>query len=381
MEKIKICFVNGVNPNFLGGVSLYQKNLIKYIKSRDSNIELTWVYKSNKNENYTKDKVNYVGLKVGKIPFVDDILFNHKLNGFLNKNYFDIINSHAIWGHWMKNYKKRENQILINTYHGVTYPYYKIHLKRYGIIKKILLSPLLLHSYIIEKPPIKNADKIICVSEKVKKQIEEVYGKRKGMYVVRTGVDTDDFKPRDKSAVRKEINLKKDQLYGLYVGKGGYWIKGLDRVVKISEEIYKKNKNYRLIVIGADYKKVGKIIENKEFLIFLENVPRDKMGIYYSASDIFFCLSRYDGGAPTLVTSEAMASGCLLVCSKDSEQEIIEDSKNGLIISKFDENDAKKIINTLNSKKDKENIIKNSIRTVKELSLEKWGRKYFYILK
>jgi glycosyltransferase involved in cell wall biosynthesis len=201
------------------------------------------------------------------------------------------------------------------------------------------------------------------------------------MYVVRTGVDLRDFKPRDKSIIRKEINLEKDKVYGLYVGKGGYWIKGLDRVVKLSEEIYKENKNYRLIVIGADYKKVGKIIKKKEFLIFLENVPREKMGLYYSASDMFFCLSRYDGGAPTLVTSEAMASGCLLVCSKDSEQEIIEDSKNGLIISKFDENDAKKIINTLKDKKNKEKIIKNSIRTVKEFSLEKWGRKYFYILK
>jgi glycosyltransferase involved in cell wall biosynthesis len=281
----------------------------------------------------------------------------------------------------MKNYKKRKNQTLINTYHGVTYPYYKIHLKRYGILKKILFSPLLLYSYVIEKPPIKKADKIICVSEKVKKQIEEVYEKRKEIYVVRTGVDIGDFKPRNKSAIRKEINLEKDKLYGLYVGKGGYWIKGLDRAIKLSEEIYRENKNYRLIVIGADYKKVGKIIKNKEFLIFLENVPRDKMGLYYSSSDIFFCLSRYDGGAPTLVTSEAMASGCLLVCSKDSEQEIIEDNKNGLIISKFDENDARKIINTLKDKKNMENIVKNSIRTIKEFSLEKWGKRYFDILK
>jgi glycosyltransferase involved in cell wall biosynthesis len=105
------------------------------------------------------------------------------------------------------------------------------------------------------------------------------------------------------------------------------------------------------------------------------------MGLYYSSSDIFFCLSRYDGGAPTLVTSEAMASGCLLVCSKDSEQEIIEDNKNGLIISKFDENDARKIINTLKDKKNMENIVKNSIRTIKEFSLEKWGKRYFDILK
>lgn len=381
MEKTKICFVNGVNPNFLGGVSLYQKNLIGYLKSKDSNLDLTWVYKSNKNETYSREKVNYVGIKVTTIPFLDDFMFNRKVNGFLYKNYFDIINSHAIWGYWMRNYKKMENQKLINTYHGVTYPYYKIHLKRYGIIRKILFSPLLLYSYVIEKPPIKKADKIICVSEKVKRQIEEVYGKRKNIFVIRTGVDLRYFKLRNKSLARNEINLQADRTYGLYVGKGGYWIKGLDRAVKISEEIYEKDKNYRLIVIGSDYKKVKGIIDNKKSLIFIENVPREKMSLYYSASDIFFCLSRYDGGAPTLVTSEAMASGCLLVCSKDSEQEIIEDNKNGLIIKDFNKRDAERIANILNDKKKRGGMIKKSIKTVKEFSLEKWGERYMKILK
>lgn len=381
MEKTKVCFVNGVNPNFLGGVSLYQKNLIKYIKTKNPNLDITWIYKSDKNENYTRERVNYAGIKVTNIPFLDDFMFNRKVKEFLYKNYFDIINSHAIWGYWMRNYKRRKNQTLISTYHGVTYPYYKIHLKRFGIIKKILLSPLLLYSYLIEKPPIKRADKIICVSEKVKRQLEEVYGKRKEVYTIRTGVDLSDFKQRNKSLARKEVNLQAYKTYGLHVGKGGYWIKGLDRAVKLSEEIYKKNKNYRLIVIGAEYKKVKNIINNKKSLIYLENIDRKKMNLYYSSADIFFCLSRYDGGAPTLVTSEAMASGCLLVCSKDSEQEIIEDNKNGLIIKNFNENDAERIINVLKDKKNKDNIIKNSIKTIKEFSLEKWGERYLKILK
>jgi len=380
MKKIKICFVN-TNPNFEGGIALFQKNLIDYIKSIKNSYDITWVYSGEKNIRYTKAGVNYVELKIPKILFLEDILFNVKVSKFFKYNYFDIINSHAIWGYWMKNYKKRENQTLINTYHGVTYPYYKVHLKRFGIINKILLSPLLLYSYLIEKPPIKKADKIICVSEKVKKQIEEVYGKRRDISVIRTGVDLSSFKERNKYLVKKKLNLEENKIYGLYVGKGGYWIKGLDRAVNISEEIYKRNKNYKLIIIGSDYKKVRKIIQDKKSLMFLENIPRAKMPLYYSASDIFFCLSRYEGGAPTLVTSEAMASGCLLVCSKDSEQEIIENDKNGLIIKEFNKNDADRIMNTLKDKKKKENIIKNSIKTIKGLSLKKWGEKYLNILK
>jgi glycosyltransferase involved in cell wall biosynthesis len=71
----------------------------------------------------------------------------------------------------------------------------------------------------------------------------------------------------------------------------------------------------------------------------------------------------------------------LIVFSKDSEQEIIEDEKNGIIIENFDERNAEKIMRILIDKKKKKDIIKNSIKTIKELSLEKWGERYLNILK
>jgi glycosyltransferase involved in cell wall biosynthesis len=379
-EKISICFVNGTNPKFLGGISIYQHNIIRYIKSNYKNIETTWIYKSDKDEKYAKEGAIYVGLKTKYPIFVDDIIFNIKVKKYLYKNKFDIVNSHAIWGHWMKNYKKRENQTIIHTYHGVTLPYYKVHLKRFGIIKNILLSPLLLYSYLIEKPPIKKANKIICVSDKVKKEIERTYKRKREVFVVRTGVDLEYFKKRNKDTVKKELGLRKDKIYGLHVAKGGYWIKGLDRAVRISEEIYKKNKDYKLIVIGSDYNK-NKNLLDREFIIPLDKIPREKIPSYYSASDMFFCLSRYEGGAPTLVVSEAMASGCLLISSKDSEQEILEDEKNSIIIKNFDAGDADKILKIIENKKKKQQMIDNSIKKVKELSLNKWGKEYLSILK
>jgi glycosyltransferase involved in cell wall biosynthesis len=279
----------------------------------------------------------------------------------------------------MKNYKKKENQILINTYHGATLPYYKVHLKRFKLIRRILLSPLLLYSYLIEKPPIKKADRIVSVSEKVKKQLEEIYGKRKNVFVIRTGVNLSDFKLRNKNRIRKEINLEKNKTYGLCVGRGGYWIKGLDRAIKVSEEIYKLNKDFRLIVLGSDKEKVKHLI-NKNFIIYLKKVPREVIPLYYNASDFLFALSRYEGGAPTLVVSEAMASGCLVVCSKESEQEIIKNNENGLIIEGFGETEAVKILDIMRNKSMKKKIIKNSVKSVKRLSLDKWGKEYSEIL-
>ena len=378
MEKIRICFI-GTNPNFNGGVSILQHNLISHIKNIKIPYELTWIYPGKEKIRYTRDGVNYIELKIPKILFIEDMLFDIKVSKFLKGNNFDVINSHGIWGPWVGDYKKRPNQKTTHTYHGTAYNLLKNSAKRFGVLKKIILSPILLFGYFMEKLPLKKSDNIICVSEKIKKEVQSLYGKKKNIIVIRTGVDLKDFKPRDKNKIRDKLGFDRENIYGLYVGRGGFWTKGLDRTINLSEEIYKKNKKYRLIVIGPDLKKVKHLI-NKKFVIYLKETDRKKIPFYYNVADLFFCMSRYEGGAPILVVSEAMASGCLVVCSKSSEQEIIENEKNGLILENFDEKDAEKIMKVLKNKRKKERIIKNSLKTIKEISIEKWGEKYLNAL-
>lgn len=377
-KEINVCFI-GANPYFEGGVGLYQKNLIEYLKKNNREILSTVIWFGKENKSFEIGGVKYIQIQ-NKFPYpLDQIIDNIKIIRYLKKNNFDIINTHALWGFWMKFYKKNKKQRLIHTYHGVTYEYFKVHLKRFNILKKIILSPMLLFSYVLEKPPVNKADEIICVSEKVKNQLKNIYKSKREMNVLRTGVNLNEFKLRNKEDTRKKLNLDKEKLYGLYIGKGGYWIKGLDRAVKISQEIYKKNKNYRLIVIGAEKNKIKHLIE-EDFIIYKEKVPREEISFYYNAADFLFYLSRYDGGAPTLVVSEAMASGCPIIFSKDSEQEIIKENKNGLILSTFNENAARKITETIQNKRKKRDIIKNSVNTIKEFSIEKWGREYSKII-
>lgn len=376
-RKLKICFVNGANPNFLGGISLYSKNFIKFLDK--NKFEITWIYKGNKNKIYSKEGIKYIELKITKKPIIEEFCFNKKVKKILDKEYFDIINSHAVWGSWMKNYSKKENQKIIHTYHGVTYYFFKNHLKRFKGLKRYLTKLLLLYSKIIERPPIKKADKIICVSEKVKDQIEKLYGKNKKLTVIRTGVDNKEFKSMSREVARKKVSLEKKGIYGLYVGRGGFWTKGLDRAVNLARELNKLNKNFKLIVIGPDKGKVGNLL-SESFIISPKSVPRELVPTYYSSSDILFCMSRYEGGAPTLVVSEGMQSGCLVVCSKDSNQEIINDSKNGIIIDHFNSEDAKKILKILKDKNKLKMIIKNSKKEIKNLSLEKWGKEYLKTL-
>ena len=314
--KKSLCLISD-NPYFNGGISLYTRNLVKYLQKKQILLEITWIYKGKKNKKYSKEGINYSEIKIPKIPLLEEMVFNKKVKQALDKNYFDIINSHALWGYWMKNYKKKKNQKIAHTYHGVTHNYFKTHLRRFSRIKRMILSPILEFGYFIEKPPIKKADKIICVSEKVKKQLKKNYKTSRNLEVIRTGVDLRDFKKRNKSNCRKKLNLEKNKIYGLYVGRGGYWIKGLDRAIKLGEKIYKINKNFRLIIVGAEKEKIKHLIK-KDFIIYIEKISREKIPLFYNSSDFLFYLSRYDGGAPTLVVSEAMASGCPIIFSKDS---------------------------------------------------------------
>jgi glycosyltransferase involved in cell wall biosynthesis len=369
MKKIAIV---GSNPNFLGGITNYINNFVNRLDK--NKFEVTWFYVGEINKNYKKYGINFVEIKTTKKLFFQDLDFNIKIKKRLEKEKFDVINSHAIWGHWMKNFKNLNNSLLVHTYHGVSYYFYKNHSQK-NKIKRILLQPLLFLSYFMEKPPIYQAKRIICVSEKVKRDIEKLYLKRKEVYTLRTGADTKKFKPRDKNICKKLLKLSNKNIYGLYVGRGGYWTKGLDRVINLSEEMYKINKKYRLIIGGAEQNKVKKLL-NKPFIIYKPIISRKEMPFYYNSSDFFFCLSRYEGGAPTLVTGEAMASGCLVVCSKDSEQEVIMDRKNGVVIDcekKDFSSDARRILSI--SKTQKKEIVKNGLKTIKELS-RVWWKKY-----
>lgn len=373
-----VCFVSGSSPDFLGGVSLYQKNLIKYAKDKKLKINFRWIYAGYKDREYDLDEISCIEIKCCKYPILKDFDFARRIFPVLINKNFDILNTHANWGYFLSKYKKKGRQKIIHTYHGVTYPYMKIQFARFGIFRH-LLYPLLPFIYLLEKPPIKKADRIICVSEKVRLDLMRLYGTKRDIEVIRTGVDLEEFRVLDKKECRKKLRLDEKRVYGLYSGRGGYWNKGLDRAVELSREIYKKDKNYRLIVIGADEKKCERYL-GEEFVVYRGLIDRGDVNNYYSACDFFFSLSRYEGGAPTLALSEAVACGCLAVCSNDSKPEIFKDGEDCLILKSYGRSQAQIILDLLKDEKKIIDIKKSSKRKLKKISSELWGKKYFEVL-
>ncbi|GAJ02242.1 unnamed protein product, partial [marine sediment metagenome] len=90
-------------------------------------------------------------------------------------------------------------------------------------------------------------------------------------------------------------------------------------------------------------------------------------------SDIFFCLSRYEGFP--LVVLEALASKCLIICSKDIKHDIIKDHRNGLIFSEDYKKDAQRILDLLKAKKRLKKIKNKAKKDVEELSMKKMDKR------
>ncbi|MBU2616364.1 MAG: glycosyltransferase family 4 protein [Nanoarchaeota archaeon] len=372
----RICIIS-TTPEFLGGVSLYTQNIVSVLKLKNA-YEIFWVYQGEKNRVYEKKGVHFVEIKTKwKYP-LSEIDFNNKVGKFLEQNDFDIINSHAIWGSWMNDYNKKKNQKIIHTYHGSTFHFFKNHLKGPGFKRKISSAFMVIFGLIIEKAPWKKADQVICVSNHLEKELEDLYGKRKGVTVLRTGVDLKKFEQEDRVKTRRKLGLKVNNKYGLYVGRGGFWTKGLDKVISLSKDIYRQDNNFRLLVLGADKNKVSHLIK-EDFVKVLPPIEREDMPDYYNSSDIFFSMSRCEGGAPTMVTSEAMASGCLIVTDKEANQEIIEDGKNGIIVNRDYSKESKRILDILKNKRKLDQITRGSLKSVRRLGLEIWEKRYLEI--
>ncbi len=364
------------SPEFLGGTSIYVLNFLRFLENH-LKYEITCLFPSKELQIYNKGGVKFVGLKSKYFFPFNFINYTKKVANFLKQNEFDLINSHAMAGNYLR-YLIPKNSFTTNTYHGVAYYFYKIHLKEKNLLKKLGAIYYMFFGYLLEKPPMKRVDKIISVSEHVEKELIDLYGKPRANEVIRSSVDTSTFKKRKKSKTLRELNLKRNKIHGLYVGRGGPWRKGLDRAIKISNKIYKLNKNYSLIVIGPTENKENKRIINsfEGDLRYISLSDRELISKYYSISDLFFCFSRYEGGAPILTLGEAMASEVIPICSKDSKQEIIKDNENGLIVNKFDSGDAKRIINVINDRKKRKRILENNTMKISEYSIKNWGKKY-----
>jgi glycosyltransferase involved in cell wall biosynthesis len=195
--------------------------------------------------------------------------------------------------------------------------------------------------------------------------------------VIHNGVDTNRFKPRDASALRKELGIAEhDRVIGMFASFKEQ--KNHSLLLRAAPRVIARFPDLRLLFIGDElymgmsdsvgyHRQIHALVDGlglREHCLFLGN--RSDVENYYSLCDLTVLPSLFEG-TPN-VALESMASGVPVVATNVSDNAlIIPDGEVGLVIALNDETAlADRVCRILENKELRTRMAKNARQCVTE---------------
>lgn len=242
-------------------------------------------------------------------------------------------------------YMRRYGRCVVNVINCFKYP--RI------LAKGFSTSPVVLHFYnrkIIMRNTTKmltdKADMVITSSKSLAHHLEKNYDTDKlKIQTMCPPIDTELYKPVDKSRSRRRLGLKRAAKLLLYVGNLRKNRFPEDIILRLMKKLVKRDPKIKLVVFSPkNHENMKRRIEilakasafnlTQNIEVNVRNLSRIEKSMIYSASDIFLFPSLESGEAiePPITVLEAMSSG-LPVVSNDvtSIHEVVTDEVDGLI--------------------------------------------------
>lgn len=178
-------------------------------------------------------------------------------------------------------------------------------------------------SFQIREYAFKRVDRFIAITDTCKKTLEfEGIDSRKISHIY-PGIDTVFFDRRDKAESKKMFGIQENTINILYVGKLTTW-KGVYTLLYMLKILKEKYNNIRLTILGRgaqeeDMKRMSKILEIDDIVVFEGFVSYEKINSFYNAADLFILPSLPSNNIAEqfgFVVAEAMASGVPVIVSK-----------------------------------------------------------------
>ncbi len=204
----------------------------------------------------------------------------------------------------------------------------------------------------------KNAFKIACRSEVLKNKFLKLYPQFESKtFVAPSGIN---FEP-----IRREWNCDgkiKVLTCGQLIKR-----KNIDKVIKACDEF--ENLELTIVGSGGKYNDLKNLSEKP---IFTGQLPHEKVLEKMKESDIFILPSVNETFG--MVYLEAMASGCITVCTKnDGIAGIIKDGENGFLT---EPDTVKETLEKILSLTNKNEILENTYNTIKKYTSENTADNY-----
>ncbi len=265
--------------------------------------------------------------------------------------------------------KKIGEKLII--YHG---PYYDKFNKGYNLKCKIFDNIFLKLNNEYKKIPI--ITKSTLATEFIKNK------KFSNVVTIGVGLDEENFSKTkmdiENKAIEELKNAKERKKYLLYIGKIEER-RNIKQLLKITKEIYKQNKNIKLIIVGNGEKtyveecfNYAKDIGIINCVTHIKSMRQDELLELYNLCDVFLLPTSYDIFGMVLL--EAMYQGLPVITTPNGgSNTIIENGKNGFIYNlNEEENVIQKILKLLQDEKYRKEIGENASITIKEKFL--WSK-------
>lgn len=188
------------------------------------------------------------------------------------------------------------------------------------------------------------SNKIVCVTEGIKREIAERYKvPQDKLVVIPNGANTELFRPLDKHECRRNLGLEKDAFYIGFVGSFAPW-QGLEVLIEATKQV--KEHGYRQIkclLVGDGELEPTLRQKVREYgleseIQFTGRVAYEGVVYYMNAFDVcYLCKDRLSFGFSPLKLYEYLACGRPVIASRvDGVKEVIEEGQCGYLFEPGD---------------------------------------------
>ena len=342
-----------------------ENHLASLVKQQIKNYEVFVIYL--RGNSYWKKKLESSGVKVIQlklnklINIINLLLIIYKVNKLVNIHKPEIVHSHLssmeLIGSLVKFFSKKKFKFIVTK-----------HLDSFFLEassgQNNLIQGLFLDYFIF-----KNADKIICISNQIKKYfLKKIKVPNRKLRVIYYGLNESDLNKKKKSRLKsiKLQDLKKKFVICCIARHVKQ--KSLDFLIKTFHQFKKIETKSKLILVGEGpetkkLKILAKKLDVNEDIIWInyaENVLQ-----LLKLSKVFVLPSKYEGFG--LVLLEAMYAKKPIIASRVSAiPEVIKNNWNGLLIKHNDIKDFNSKLLRIKNEKIAKRLIKNSQITLKK---------------
>ena len=230
------------------------------------------------------------------------------------------------------------------------------------------------------KNTIKNADKLICISEFTKKELLKYYPNvdKSKIEVVYNGFEYNeiDLTQETVDTTLNKFNITKDYL--LFVGTLSPH-KNIERIVEAFNKVRDKGYDYQLVICGKKgwlyediFNKV-KTLKLENEVVFTDYVTEEELEVLYKNTKLFVFRSLYEGfGFPP---TEAMARKVPVLSSREGAiPEVVGEA--AIFCDAYDTEDIyNKIVKVINERELSDKLIMKGNYRISQLSWENLGKK------